>query len=253
MSIYDHFKELKLFYSQTHFEQFIADNQKENLSHRQVIEKLLGLECVEKNIKSTQRRLSASKIGQPKLMAHFNWGWPKMIDRQLIEQLLNCDFLESKKNIILAGPQGVGKTMIARNIGINAINKGHKVLFATAQSFVLDVASQESTVATIRRLKHYESPELLILDEIGYLNFDNKSADLLFELICRRHEKKSTIITTNLPFKHWGSIFPSAACVTALIDRITHKAEILKIEGDSFRTLETKQEKAKREKQNAKK
>ncbi len=134
--------------------------------------------------------------------------------------------------------RGLGKTMIAQNIVHNAALAGHGALFISAAQLLLDLGAQESARALDRRLKHYAKIGLLILDEIGFLAFDNRNADLLFQVISRRYEKKSTVLTTNLAFRDWPTIFPNATCATALIDRVVHHADVVTIEGESYRARE---------------
>ena len=131
--------------------------------------------------------------------------------------------------------QGLGKTMIAQNIGHAAVLAGTHVLFTTAAQLLLDLGSQDSTRGLARRFNHYATRGLLLIDEIGYLSFDARAADLLFQVVSRRYERRSLVVTTNLPFSEWPTIFPNAATATALIDRLVHHAEILTIEGDSYR------------------
>lgn len=231
--------QLRLYYLASNFNHVIKDAEKSKLSLQNTLERIVELELIERSNRSTQQRLRSSKIGRVKLMAEFDWAWPKEIDRSQIEGLLECDFIKDHQNLILAAPQGTGKTMIAKNIGLHAISRGHSVLFTTASQLVMDLAGQESTAALQRRLKRYVSPDLLIIDELGYLSFDNRSADLLFDIISKRYESGSIIITTNLAFKDWGSIFQGAACVTALIDRLTHHCKVLKISADSYRKMES--------------
>ena len=128
--------------------------------------------------------------------------------------------------------------MIAKNIAHNAILAGHSVLFTTASALLLDLAARDSARTLDRRLKHFAGAALLVIDEIGYLAYDNRNADLLFQLVNLRYEKKSIVITTNLAFRDWPTIFPNATCATALIDRIVHHADIIPIEGDSYRRRE---------------
>jgi DNA replication protein DnaC len=171
-------------------------------------------------------------------MADYDWNWPTKIDRPLVESVLRLDFLDEPRNVVLAAAQGLGKTMIAQNVAQHAVLRGHGVLFISAAQLLLDLGAQESTRALERRFQHYAKIGLLILDEIGFLNFDNRSADLLFQVISRRYEKKSTVLTTNLAFRDWPTIFPNATCVTALIDRVVHHADVIAIEGDSYRARE---------------
>ena len=125
--------------------------------------------------------------------------------------------------------------MIAQNIAYQAVLAGHHVLFTTAAQLLLDLGAQDSARGLARRLQHYSQPALLVVDEVGYLSYDSRAADLLFQVVGRRYEKKSLALTTNLPFSDWPSVFPNAATATALIDRLVHHAEIIAIEGTSYR------------------
>ena len=131
--------------------------------------------------------------------------------------------------------------MIAKNLAHQAILAGHSALFTTAADLVLDLNAQETARALERRLRHYARPALLVVDEVGYLGYDAHAADLLFQIVTRRYEEKSLVVTTNLPFKQWDTIFPNASCAVALIDRLTHHAEILALEGDSYRRRDAEQ------------
>ena len=132
--------------------------------------------------------------------------------------------------------QGLGKTMIAQNIAHQAVLAGHHVLFTTAAQLLLDLGSQDSARGLAQRLRHYSQRGLLAIDEIGYLSYDARAADLLFQVVSRRYDRRqSLVLTTNLPFSDWPTIFPNAATATALIDRVVHHAEILTIAGSSFR------------------
>ena len=183
-------------------------------------------------------------------MADWDWTWPTALDRPALERLLALDFLARTDNVLLVGAQGLGKTMLAKNIVHATVLAGHTACFTTAADLLLDLNGQETARALERRLRHYTRPALLAIDEIGYLAYDARAADLLFQIVSRRYEHRSILITTNLPFKHWDTIFPNASCAVALIDRLTHHAEILAIEGDSYRRrdaeLSQKQRRAQR-------
>ncbi len=201
----------------------------------EVLSHLAELEVTERARKSIERRLKRSRLGRFRPMADFEWGWPSRIDRDAVEAAVNLDFLPDKRNVVLVAAQGLGKTMVAQNIAHQAVQKGHTALFTTASSLLLDLCSQDSARALERRLKHYERPTVLCIDEVGYLPYDARNADLLFQVVSRRYEEKPLVLTTNLNFGDWAQVFPNAACATALIDRIVHHADILTIEGKSYR------------------
>ena len=130
---------------------------------------------------------------------------------------------------------------LARNLAYHALVHGHTVLFTTAGQLLGDLAALDSDSALRRRLRHYAAPTLLVIDEVGYLSYSNRHADLLFELISRRYEHKSTLITTNRPFAEWREVFPNAACVVSMVDRLMHNAEIVVLDGQSYRLKEAKE------------
>jgi DNA replication protein DnaC len=213
----------------------IAIATKKRWGPTQILEHVADIEERERSRRGLERRLSRSHLGRFKTIADYDWNWPTKIDRPLVELTVGLHFLGAARNVVLVAPQGLGKTMIAQNIAHQAILAGHSVLFTTAAQMLLDLGGQESSRALERRLKHYAKQSLLVLDEVGYLAFDNRNADLLFQVVSRRYEKKSLVLTTNLAFKDWASIFPNAACATALIDRVIHHADVIGIEGKSYR------------------
>ncbi len=217
------------------------------------INDLILWEETERAQRSLERRLSSARIGRFKPLAKFDWNWPKKCDRAAIEELMHLDFLKESTNVIFCGPNGAGKSTIAKNIAHQAILSGHTVLFITAGQMLNELAAQDGDTSLRRRIKHYAHPQLLIIDELGYLSYSNRHADLLFEIISRRYEEKSTIVTTNKAFNEWGEIFPNASCVASLIDRLVHNSEIINIEADSFRVKESKERNAQRKKARIKK
>jgi len=205
------------------------------------IEPLLAWEEQERSRRSLERRLGAAHIGRFKPLCDFDWNWPARCERAAIEQLMSLEFLKDATNVILLGPSGVGKSMLARNLAHQALIAGHTVLFTSAGALLSELAALDSDSALRRRLRHYAAPRLLIVDEVGYLSYSNRHADLLFELINRRYENASTVITSNRPFAEWPEVFPNAACVVSMVDRLLHHAEIIAIEGKSYRLKEAQE------------
>ena len=178
-------------------------------------------------------------------MEAFDWAWPTRIDRAAVEAALRLEFLADTRNLVLVAPQGLGKTMIAQNICHAAVLAGHSVLFRSAAA-LLEELHRQTPEGRHRKLRTYANVGLLCVDEVGYLSFDDKSADLLYEVINRRYERNSVILTTNRPFKEWNEVFPNAACIVTLLDRLLHHADVTKIEGHSYRVRESEQETAAR-------
>ena len=206
------------------------------------LETLLSWEQSERKQRSLERRLASAKLGRFKSLNEFNWQWPDKIDQQAIQALMQLDFLTTASNIILLGSNGVGKSTIAQNLGYQAVMQGHTVLFTTAANMLNDLAALDGDNALRRRIKHYARPAFLIIDEVGYLSYSNRHADLLFEIINQRYEQRSTLVTTNRPFAEWSEVFPNAACVVSLIDRLVHHSEVIAIEGESYRMKEAKEQ-----------
>ena len=221
-------------------------------THDPLLSTLLNWELDERQQRSLARRLASAKLGRFKPMTEFNWQWPNKIDQSAIHGLMQLDFLSTASNIVLIGSNGVGKSTIAQNLAYQAVMQGHTVLFTTAADMLNDLAAQDGDNALRRRLKYYARPQLLVIDEIGYLSYSNRHADLLFEIINRRYEKVSTVVTTNRPFGEWNDVFPNASCVVSLIDRLVHHSQIISIEGDSYRMKEAQDQAIKRKRSSKK-
>jgi DNA replication protein DnaC len=202
---------------------------------------LVEIEEAERNRRSLERRIKKARTGRFKPMSDFDWRWPSAIDRDLIEELFTLDFLAEGVNCILVGPNGVGKTMIAQNLAHQAILRGHTVRFTSASAMLNELAAADGARALQLAFRRYCNPSLLVLDELGYLSYSNRHADLLFEVVSRRYEHRPTIVTTNKPFAEWNEVFPNAACVVTLVDRLVHKSEVVSIKAESYRLKEAKE------------
>lgn len=225
--------ELRLHGLLAHWDELMGQPETE-----QRVRQWLSWESTERIHRSLERRLREAHLGRFKPMADFDWSWPKACDRAAIEELMGLQFLADASSVVLFGPNGVGKTMVAANIAHQAVLQGHTALFTTAGQMLSELAALDSDSALRRRLQHYAAPDLLLIDEVGYLSYSNRHADMLFELISRRYLHKSTLVTTNRRFADWGEVFPNAACVVSLVDRLMHRAEVVRIEGDSYRQKE---------------
>jgi len=214
--------------------------------------KLLDYEEAERTRRSLERRIRNARLGSFKPLIDFDWSWPKKIDREAIDEVLSLGFFEEGVNTLLLGPNGVGKTMLLKNLAHHALLRGYNVRFTTASDMLNDLAVPDTSVALTRRLSRYCRPQLLCVDEVGYLSYDSRYADLLFEVVTRRYEARKPIaISTNKPFAQWSEVFPNAACVVTLIDRLIHRCELIDIEACSYRLKEAKERAANKKKRAA--
>jgi DNA replication protein DnaC len=222
----------------------------DQLADKPWLREVLAIEERERHKRSLDRRLKSSRIAGFKPMADFDWSWPKKIDREGIDDLFALGFLATGHNVVLVGPNGVGKTMVLKNVAHQAVVRGHTVRFATASDMLADLAAQDSSAALARRLRRYTTPAVLCVDEVGYLSYNSRYADLLFEVVTRRYDtQRPVLLSTNKAFADWGEVFPHAACVVTLVDRLVHRADVIEIEADSYRLKEAKELRAARTKQ----
>lgn len=218
------------------------------------LREVLAVEERERQKRGLERRLRHARIGAFKPMVDFDWKWPKKLDREAVDDLFALGFMKAGHNTVIVGPNGVGKTMILKNVAHQALVRGHTVRFATASDMLADLAAQESSPALARRMRRYVVPQLLCVDEVGYLSYDSRYADLLFEVVTRRYESsKPLLLSTNKAFTEWGEVFPHAACVVTLVDRLIHRAEVIDIDAESYRLKEAKELNAARSKRRTKK
>lgn len=214
---------------------FLTHAHKSRLGPTETVEQLVDLEERSRDAVNLARRTRFACLGTFKTLDRFDWSHPKVIDRGLVDRLLELEFIERGENVLLKGASGVGKTMIAQNLGHTALAAGYSVRFSSLASALADLLGQESLPAFERRIRRYIRPDLLILDELGYIPCDSRAADILYNIVSRRHAARSTIISTNLAFKQWGNVFPGAACIAALIDRFNQHCHKLVIDADSWR------------------
>ena len=212
------------------------------------LEPLVKCEEKARQQRGLERRLKNAKLGAFKTVVDFDWKWPKKIDRAHIEEVFSLDFIGDNSNVVLIGPNGVGKTLFAKNLVYKAVLAGYSGRFTTASEMLNDLAGKDSSAARTRCARKYIRPQILAIDEIGYLSYDNRHADLLFEIVSQRYEQKPTVITTNKAFGEWNEVFPNATCVVTLVDRLVHRSEIINIDAESYRLKESKEAAAKKKK-----
>jgi DNA replication protein DnaC len=237
--LFDELGRLGLRASRSQLDALLTHATKNRLSPVQVVEHLVDIERRERDARNLASREKKASVGPHKTMDRFDWDHPTKIDRLLCEeQVLNLAFLKTRSNVLFRGPAGLGKTMLEQNTATAALAAGMTVCFTNVGAALADLLRQESLPAVERRIKRYTSVDLLAFDELGYVPCDARAADLLFQIISRRHEKASTIIATNLAFKEWGPMFHGAASLVPLIDRFTQHLVTVDIEGESYRQKE---------------
>ena len=183
-----------------------------------------------------QRALKRAAIFPLTTLDGYDFSYPKSIDRDLVMRAATLEFIKDKTNCVFVGPSGVGKTHLANAIGQLACLRGYRVRFVLASDLVNDLVAGQSRNTLHRRIHAWTSPDLLLIDELGYLSFDARGADLLYQVFNRRYQRGSTIVTTNLAFKEWGQLFHNAAAASAIADRLVHKGLLIRIQGKSRRS-----------------
>jgi len=232
----DNLNYLKLPYIMEHFKEDAAEAARKNLSHIDFLYELIDAEANHRYERMVQRRIKNAHFPFIKTLDHYQWIYPKKINRQQIQHLFHLSFLNTHDNIIFIGNTGVGKTHLAIALGYHACCKGHSVLFSTAMDIISQLSAAQATNTLIQGLKKYTSPTILLIDEIGYLPIDKRGADLLFQVISKRYERGTIIITTNRIFKEWPRIFDNDSTLTsAILDRLLHHGQVSVIDGKSYR------------------
>ena len=210
----------------------------------QFLQRLLEEELNARQDSVAQKRLREAKFPDIRTLDDVEWDQLQGISRPTIQQLATCQFLEEGEDIILAGPIGTGKTLLATAIGVEAAKRRYRVVFQRAADLVRELreASDERRLGRLQR--RYRKADLLIIDELGFVPFDKEGGEFLFNLLAERYEHKSNIITTNLDFGEWVQVFGCEKLTTALLDRLVHHSHILTTKGESYRTRRSKPNKS---------
>ena len=236
-TIIEKFEQLKMKACAQNLEQVMKLAEEKNQPSLDIIEHLLDLELEAKRIRRVALRLKESKLIEKPTIDQFDFNFHVSRKKQKtrILNLMSLEFIKQKKDIILIGNPGVGKSFLAKCIAYSATQAGIKTLFTTATDMINHLIAAEADHSLLKKLQFYQSPDILVCDEIGYLPLGTQGSNLFFQVISTRHERKSTIITTNLTFSEWGKIFDSTTVATAIADRLVYNSEILIMEGKSYR------------------
>jgi DNA replication protein DnaC len=230
-------KRLRLSHIQGHYQALATKAAQQQLSHLEYLSQLIEGEATELENRSIERRIRNARFPAIKTLDDFRWNWPKKINRSQIQNLFRLAFVATKTNVVFIGNVGLGKTHIALALGHAACVHGHSVLFTTAVDIINTLAAAQPAGRLKREFKRYLKPQLLIVDELGYLPIDKHGADLLFQIISQRYERAPMVITTNRAYKNWVQIFNNDSTLTsAILDRLLHHVDSVVIEGKSFRS-----------------
>jgi DNA replication protein DnaC len=210
------------------------------LSYTEFLELLLEDETTNRRGNSYKKRYARAKLPAYKIIEDFDFTFQPSIDKRLINNCLTCNFIKEKRNVVFIGNPGTGKTHLSISIGITALKKGYKVLFTQVSEMLMNLNSSKADNSYYKCIDFYLAPDLLILDELGFKKLPNYSADDFFEIISKRYERGSCIISTNKTFEQWGDIFSDNVLASAILDRIVHHSTVFKINGPSYRAKNLK-------------
>jgi DNA replication protein DnaC len=240
-----HLKSLKLPAFAREYEKVATECTRDQADYPRYLLRLCELERIERDRRNMERRIRAAKFPQTKSLDTFDFKVIPSLNKALVLELARCEWIERRENCIALGPAGTGKTHTALALGLAACQKNYSVLFVTAAALVHELMEARDERRLRLLQKHLAKVDLLIVDELGYVPFTAVGSELLFEVLSRRYEQGATLVTSNLPFDEWTSVFGSERLTGALLDRLTHHVHILEMNGDSYR-LATSQKRAKK-------
>ena len=236
-ALHSHMGALNLPFMREHHQAYAQSAADKHWSHLEYLTELISGEAAAQADRRIQRCINLARFPVLKTLDQFDWNWPTKINRLLIQNVFHLDFVKQRGNVVFISGTGLGKSHLMTALGHAACQSGHSVLFTGAVEIINTLAAAQASGVMKRALHHYIKPTVLCVDELGYLPIDKFGADCLFQIISHRYERGATLLTTNRTYKQWASIFNNDAVLTsALLDRLLHHAETVRIEGKSYRS-----------------
>jgi DNA replication protein DnaC len=222
------------------YEKVAMESAQDRADYPRYLLRLCELERIDRERRNVERRIRLARFPQTKSFDTFDFAAQPSLNKALVLELMRCEWIEKRQNCIALGPSGTGKTHTALGLGLAACQKGYSVAFTTAAALVHELMEARDERRLRALQKHLNTVKLLIVDELGYVPFTAVGSELLFEVFSQRYERGATLVTSNLPFDEWTSIFGSERLTGAMLDRLTHHVHILEMNGESYRLATSK-------------
>lgn len=235
-----HLKQLRLPTMLREYDKVAAQCAAEKIDHPRYLLRLVELELIDRERRVVERRIREARFPAVKSLDTFDFTAIPSVNKMLVLELARCEFVTRRDNVIALGNSGTGKTHTALALGLAACQRGFSVAFTTAAGLVHSLSEARDERRLLKLQAQLQAVKLLIIDELGYVPLSRNGAELLFDVFSQRHERGSTIVTSNLPFDEWTSVLGSERLTGALLDRLTHHVHILEFNGDSFRLKQSK-------------
>ncbi len=233
--VQEHLQALRLTHSAIQLDALLNQAARNEPTYLDFLAGLLSEEVAAKQRKRVAMGVQIAHFPGTKILADFDFKFQPSIDERLVRELAGGHYIDLHENVLLFGPPGVGKSHLAIALGRAAVETGHSTLFTTATALLGALSKAESEGMLAEKLAYYSRPKLLICDELGYLPFERRSAHLFFQLVTRRYERGSMLLTTNKQVTQWGEVFGDEVVAAAILDRLLHHSHALVIQGDSYR------------------